>query len=251
MSFKKVNPNIINNTNRDREKFNSYRTEINSPFRNKLNNNFIEPNSNQSANNITERNLFNNNKNNLFNDLKVNNNNNYLLNKRNLQTRLYNNINNYKFNFNRNITPSNKRESIHTDTNLLQNKKYFQINNNNSNISNSGLSNNNNNSFSNENITYNEEKINNQFSNKIPITKDENIDYIEFLNKQFEPSPKNNSKLEYNNKELLKRCKDLIEDNRLLNSALNERTSKLNKIIQENILLKSQIETYKLNIQKK
>ena len=86
MSFKKVNPNIINNTNRDREKFNSYRTEINSPFRNELNNNFIEPNSNQSANNITERNLFNNNKNNLFNYLMVNKNNNYLLNKRKFQT---------------------------------------------------------------------------------------------------------------------------------------------------------------------
>ena len=108
-----------------------------------------------------------------------------------MQTKLYNNINNYRFNFNRNITPSSKRENIYIDTNLLKNKKYFQINNNNSNISNSGLSNNNN-SFSNENITYNEEKINYQFSNKIPISKDENIDYIEFLNKQFEPSQKNN-----------------------------------------------------------
>ena len=68
-----------------------------------------------------------------------------------------------------------------------------------------------------------------QYSNKINKIRD---DYIDFLQRQFEDNTKNNVKLDSNNKELLKKCNDLIHDNRLLNKALIERTDKLNKIVQ-------------------
>ena len=81
---------------------------------------------------------------------------------------------------------------------------------------------------------------------------EDNIEYEEFMKKKFDTNVKKEEneeiklKLDLNNKELIKRCEELIEDNKLLNSALNERTSKLNQIIKENISLKSQNKQLKL-----
>ena len=86
-----------------------------------------------------------------------------------------------------------------------------------------------------------------KYSNKISKIKDE---YIDFLQRQFEDNTKNNVKNDSSNKELLKKCNDLIHDNRLLNIALMERTNKLNKIVQENLLIKSELDKSILNNQK-
>ena len=86
-----------------------------------------------------------------------------------------------------------------------------------------------------------------KYANKINKIKD---DYIDFLQRQFEDNTKNNVKLDSNNKELLKKCNDLIHDNRLLNKALIERTNKLNKIVQENLYIKSELDKSILNNQK-
>ena len=56
--------------------------------------------------------------------------------------------------------------------------------------------------------------------------------------------------MDSNNKELLKKCDDLIHDNKILSNILNDRTSKLNKIIQENLMIKSQLDKSLLNNQK-
>ena len=86
-----------------------------------------------------------------------------------------------------------------------------------------------------------------KYTNKLSKIKD---DYIDFLQRQFEDNTKNNVKLDSNNKELLKKCNDLIHDNRLLNIALTERTNKLNKIVQENLFIKSELDKSILNNQK-
>ena len=109
------------------------------------------------------------------------------------------------------------------------------------------ISNNNNSSLNDMNC--NKELNKNLNKSNISNSKDENIDYIDFLKKEFESEKKNNSS-ESNNNELIKRCQELIEDNRLLNTALNERTEKMNKIIQENLSLKSKKDEYALIIQK-
>ena len=86
-----------------------------------------------------------------------------------------------------------------------------------------------------------------KYANKINKIKD---DYIDFLQRQFEDNTKNNVKLDSNNKELLKKCNDLIHDNHLLNIALTERTNKLNKIVQENLYIKSELDKSIINNQK-
>ena len=91
--------------------------------------------------------------------------------------------------------------------------------------------------------------------NQFPKHKllEQNINYNEFLKKKFETNFKKeeyeeeNLKLLLSNKELIKRCEDLIEDNKLLNTALNERTSKLNQLIKENISLKLQLKLSEKN----
>ena len=86
-----------------------------------------------------------------------------------------------------------------------------------------------------------------KYSFKINKIKD---DYIDFLQKEFEDNTKKSVKLDTNNKELLKKCDDLIHDNRLLSNTLNDRTAKLNKIIQENLTVKSQLDKCLLTNQK-
>ena len=83
------------------------------------------------------------------------------------------------------------------------------------------------------------ENLKNIFIDKNKTIKAEKFDYIDYLKKlETEEKNNNNTKLEANSKDLLKRCQDLIEDNRLLNYALNERTAKLNKTIQDNFVIK-------------
>ena len=88
------------------------------------------------------------------------------------------------------------------------------------------------------NSLFNEE-YDSKYSSKINKIKD---DYIDFLQKEFEDNAKKSALLDSNNKELLKKCDDLLHDNRLLSDTLNDRTDKLNKIIQENLTVKSQLD---------
>ena len=97
------------------------------------------------------------------------------------------------------------------------------------------------------NLTYNSEPFDSKYSIKINKIKD---DYIDFLQKEFEDNTKNKSKLDSNNKELLKKCDDLMHDNRILSNTLNDRNSRLNKIIQENLLIKAELDKAVLSNQK-
>ena len=85
----------------------------------------------------------------------------------------------------------------------------------------------------------NNDQYDSKYSFKINKIKD---DYINFLQKEFEDNTKKSAKLDSNNKELLKKCDDLLHDNKLLSTTLNDRTEKLNKIIQENLTVKSQLD---------
>ena len=67
-------------------------------------------------------------------------------------------------------------------------------------------------------------------------------DYISFLKKQVEDTSKNSKKQENNNKELEQKCNALIQDNNLLNQTLNEKMDKLNKIVQENLSMKTELD---------
>ena len=143
-----------------------------------------------------------------------------------------------------NITPNSKN-------NLKKNKqmKNLSMNNNNvidiKNIKNINLNTNihPNNLSPKKSNTYFTENFNDPYDSKysIKINKIKD-DYIDFLQKEFEDNTKKSVKLDSNNKELLKKCDDLIHDNRLLSNTLNDRTAKLNKIIQENLTVKSQLD---------
>ena len=86
---------------------------------------------------------------------------------------------------------------------------------NKSNIKNMNLSPNvNSNFFANKNnilnnLSYNSEQFDSKYNLKINKIKD---DYIDFLQKEFEDHTKNNAKIDSNNKELLKKCDDLLHD---------------------------------------
>ena len=71
------------------------------------------------------------------------------------------------------------------------------------------------------------------FSNNSTIL-DMKDEFIEYLQKKFQKNFQMKSKLENSVKELNIRCNNLINDNKLLNETLNERTTKLNELIQEN-----------------
>ena len=86
-----------------------------------------------------------------------------------------------------------------------------------------------------------------KYTVKINKIKD---DYIDFLQREFEDNTKKSVKLDSNNKELLKKCDDLMQDNRVLSNTLNDRTSQLNKIIQENLMIKAELDKSILNNQK-
>jgi len=141
----------------------------------------------------------------------------------------------------------NNNISLHEIKTTKSDKNKMKAMNLNTNINNSYITNNNNNTILNNNLTYNSEPYDSKYSFKINKIKD---DYIDFLQKEFEDHTKNNAKLDLNNKELLKKCDDLVRDNRLLNNTLNERTNKLNKIIQENLCVKSELDKAVLENQK-
>ena len=94
---------------------------------------------------------------------------------------------------------------------------------------------------------FNNDQYDSKYSLKINKIKD---DYIDFLQKEFEDNAKKSAKLDLNNKELLKKCEDLLHDNKLLSSTLNDRTTKLNNIIQENLTVKSQLDKALITNQK-
>ena len=88
-----------------------------------------------------------------------------------------------------------------------------------------------------------EEQLNQNYENESGSERLHQIkdNYIEYLQKQLDKNNKNLIKYEKKINEFSKRYKNLIEDNKLLNETLNERTSKLNEIIQENDNLKMQL----------
>ncbi len=90
---------------------------------------------------------------------------------------------------------------------------------------------------------YIEDDYNMKFENengneKLHQIKDE---YIDYLQRQLDENNKKIIKFETKSNEFQKRYKNLVEDNKLLNETLNERTSKLNEIIQENENLRLQL----------
>ena len=91
----------------------------------------------------------------------------------------------------------------------------------------------------------NNDQYDTKYSFKINKIKD---DYIDFLQKEFEDNTKKTALLDSNNKELIKKCDDLLHDNKLLSSTLNDRTIKLNQIVQENLTVKSQLDKALIDI---
>ena len=97
------------------------------------------------------------------------------------------------------------------------------------------------------NLSYNSEQFDPKYNSKINKIKDE---YIEFLQKEFEDHTKNNAKIDSNNKELLKKLDDLLHDNQILSNTLNDRNTRLSKIIQENLAVKAELDRNILNNKK-
>ena len=185
-------------------------------------------------------------------------------------SKLNNSLDNFNFNDNNFIYPLTNRDSpLLTDSNLyhfkinnantitskniksiknktlknftspnIKNKNKNRVSSNNK-INRSIILNKNSSAIINNNIPYKTEPLDSKYSLKINKIKD---DYIDFLQKEFEDNTKKSVQLDSNNKELLKKCDDLIYDNRILTNSLNDRTSKLNKIIQENLMVKAELD---------
>ena len=97
------------------------------------------------------------------------------------------------------------------------------------------------------NMSYNSEQFDPKYNLKINKIKD---DYIDFLQKEFEDHTKNKARIDSNNKELLKKCDDLLHDNQILSNTLNDRNNRLSKIIQENLAVKAELDKSILNNKK-
>ena len=170
-------------------------------------------------------------------------------------SKLNNNIHNFSISDNPYLFPLNNRDislltesnidNNSTNSNTIASNKQNKISKN---LPNPGGNKNNilDKKILNDNA-YENDPYDSKYSIKINKIKD---DYIDFLQKEFEDNTKKSVKLDSNNKELLKKCDDLMHDNRVLSNTLNERTAKLNKIIQENLMIKSQLDKSLLNIQK-
>ena len=115
------------------------------------------------------------------------------------------------------------------------------------NIDNSIITNNNNTLLIDNNKSTHADRLDPKNAIRINRIKDE---YIDFLQKQYEDNNKINLNLDSNNKELLQKCNDLIQDNLLLNKTISERTTKLNKSIQENTNMKAQLDKSIMNSKK-
>ena len=154
---------------------------------------------------------------------------------------------------NKDLTDISENNNNIYENNIEENKSNKTLNNStidiNKNIKTINLNiNNMNNSFhQSSNISPNKQmnsllfndQYDSKYSFKINKIKD---DYIDFLQKEFEDNTKKSAILDSNNKELMKKCDDLLHDNKLLSSTLNDRSNKLNKIIQENLTVKSQLD---------
>ena len=147
----------------------------------------------------------------------------------------YKTKNNKKFFSNRN----NSMENI--SSNKMNNSNF------NNNFDNIVFSNSNNIMLIDKNMSYNSERLDVRNVIKINKLKD---DYIDFLQKEYEDKSKNNTQLDINNKELLKKCNKLILDNRVLSEALTDRTNKLNKILQENNFMRIEYDKSITNFEK-
>ena len=156
------------------------------------------------------------------------------------EANIYNNNNNKKNNSSKNKSIKN----VNMKTNNVIDIKNIKNINLNTNIHQSSLSPNKSNPLYNENIN---EQYDSKYSLKMNKIKD---DYIDFLQKEFEDNAKKSIKLDSNNKELLKKCDDLIHDNRILSNLLSERTTHLNNIIQENLTVKSELDKSLITNQK-
>ena len=183
-------------------------------------NSYMIPINNRDLSMLTDTNIFDSNSNNTNTTTSNNSNKNKVL---------------------KNMSMKNMKTKNPMDNNKMKNTSY------NNNIPNMPNNNSNSNSILNDNLSYQTEPYDSKYSIKINKIKD---DYIDFLQKEFEDNTKKSVKLDSNNKELLKKCDDLIHDNRILSNTLNDRTSKLNKIIQENLMIKQQLDKCLLNNQK-
>ena len=107
------------------------------------------------------------------------------------------------------------------------------------NIDNSIVTNNNNVLLIDNNKSTHADRLDPKNAIKINKIKDT---YIDFLQKQNEDHNKLNFSLDSNNKRLLSKCNGLIKDNISLNKTLNEKSNRLNKIVQENINIKTRFD---------
>ena len=130
------------------------------------------------------------------------------------------------------------KRNFYNRNNSMSNISNRMVNSNfNNNLENVIFSNNNNIMLIDKNVSYNSERLDTRNAIKINKLKDE---YIDFLQKEYEDKSKNNFKLDLSNKELLKKCNELILDNRILNEALNDKSSKLNKLTEESANMKKE-----------
>ena len=183
------------------------------------------------------------------------------LNKSNMTIKVKKYINNYNFEENDGTRKTyNTKNSVGlTESNFVKHKndskiliRNFSMNSyiNNTfhnNIDNSIVTNNNNVLLIDNNKSTHADRLDPKNAIKINRIKDE---YIDFLQKQYEDNNKINFSLDSNNKDLLRKCNDLIQDNIILNKTVSDRTNKLNKSIQENMIMKSQLDKTILNSKK-
>ena len=173
-----------------------------------------------------------------------------------------NNINNYEVddisnNYdNQNVNGSNvnrdskydSRRNFYIRNSSMKNINSKMVNSNfHNNVENVIFSNSNNIMLIDKNLSFNSERLDSRNAIKINKLKD---DYIDYLQKEFEDKSKNNAQLDTSNKELLKKCNELILNNRLLNESINDKNNKLTKISEENLYMKNEYNKSMTNFRK-
>ena len=173
-----------------------------------------------------------------------------------------NNINNFEVddisnNYdNQNVNGSNvnrdskydSRRNFYIRNSSMKNINSKMVNPNfHNNVENVIFSNSNNIMLIDKNLSFNSERLDSRNAIKINKLKD---DYIDYLQKEFEDKSKNNAQLDTSNKELLKKCNELILNNRLLNESINDKNNKLTKISEENLYMKNEYNKSMTNFRK-
>ena len=150
-----------------------------------------------------------------------------------------------------NLTPDSKYDSkrnFYLRNNSTKNVNSKMVNSNfHNNVENVIFSNSNNIMLIDKNLSFNSERLDSRNAIKINKLKD---DYIDYLQKEFEDKSKNNVQLDISNKELVKKCNELVINNRLLNESLNEKNNKLTKISEENQYMKNEYNKSMTNFRK-